>query len=221
MRLQRPRDRVGRIGRRATVFRRAEPPFRIRLQHKAAQIGNRAIHLIDGFLPKRHGIGIQRIECLYAADFARAGEIQRDVQPDAPRSECIGDPCDLGQKFRRDHARVGVHIVDRATVDADRSHQPGIIAHAAQILRDVAVLPEDRLARVTALDRAVEIVPMIQNANRSRRFLADVAADIATSRDPSQHGEHAVQHSAFAPANDAHQSLSGFGISLDQEAFVP
>ena len=56
-------------------------------------------------------------------------------------------------------------------VDPERREQPRVVANARKIVADVVVLPEDRAAAVAALDRAVEIVPLIDPAERGIRLL--------------------------------------------------
>ena len=154
--------------------RRAEPAFGVGLEHEAAEVGNRLVDFVDLALPERDGRRVERIERADAADLPRAGEVERQEQLHAPRPEDVGDAGDLRQQLGRDHADVGVDVVDRAAVDADRRHQPGVVAHAAEVLGDVAVLPEDRAAGVAALDRAVEVVPMVEEADRGVGLVADV-----------------------------------------------
>ena len=181
VRLEGPRDHVGGVGVRAAVFGRAEPAFGVGLEHEAAEVGNRAVDLVDR--PSRtRDARVERIERVDAADPPRAAEVERDGQPHAPRPERLRDARHLRQELGGDDPRVGVHVVDRAAVDADRRHQPGVVAHAAEVVQDVAVLPEDRPAGVAALDRAVEVVPVVDPADRRRRLVALVECETSSPR---------------------------------------
>src|SRR5262249_50708339 len=138
----------------------------------STEVGNRLVDLIDGSLPERDRVRIERIECLRAADLTGAGEVERDIHPHAPRSQRFRDACNLGQILGRNDAGVRGHLVDLAAIDADRGPESRVVTYAAQVLGTVAALPEDRIAGVATLDGAVEVVPVIENANRCVRLFA-------------------------------------------------
>ena len=203
VRLERPRDDVGRIGMGPLVGGGADPPFRIRLEHDAAEIRHGAIDLVDLRLPPLDHTRIERIVGRELADLLRAGEIDRDGDLHAPRPQHVGDPGDLRQELRRQEDRVGVDVGDRDAVDAERGEQPAVVVDEAEILADLAALPEDRPPAVAALDRAVDVVPVIQPADRRLRRAAvvDLRRHLA-ERQPAQIGKRAVEHAAVVVAGD-------------------
>ena len=116
-----------------------------------------------------------------------------------------------GKQLGRDHADVGVDVVDRAAVDADRGHQAGVVAHAVEILGDVTVFPEDRLAGVAALDRAVEIVPMVEEADGGVGLFVEVeVGNWLVSGDAAEEGEGAVEDAAAARGGDDEAGVAAF-----------
>ncbi len=57
--------------------------------------------------------------------------------------------------------RIRVDVVDGHAVDAHGCEQAAVVPDAAQIVQDAAILEEDRPARISTLDRSVQIVPVI------------------------------------------------------------
>src|SRR5258708_25182400 len=62
MRLERPRNYIRRIGMGAFVERRPEPSLRIRLEHEAAEVGNRGVDLVNRLRPPIRNRGFERVE---------------------------------------------------------------------------------------------------------------------------------------------------------------
>ena len=90
----------------------------------------------------------------------------------------------------REQARVRVHVVDGAAVDAERREHAAVVAHAREIRAGATVLPEDRRPAVSALDRSVEVVPLVDPADRRRRRLLLVQVrDRFAARDLSQQAQ--------------------------------
>lgn len=82
----------------------------------------------------------------------------------------------MRQIGRSDDPHVRVDVVDRATIDADRGHQPRIVAHAVQVVHDAVMVPKDGFSGVAAFDAAVKVVPMVEEADGGVRTLGEVQA---------------------------------------------
>ncbi len=63
-------------------------------------------------------------------------------------------------------ARVRVHVVYGAAIDADRGEQACVIADAVRVRDYATVIEEDGPAGVAAFDAAVEVVPFVCPADR-------------------------------------------------------
>ena len=173
VRRQRARDDVGRVGVRAAVGRWTDAPFGIGLQDEAAEVGNRLDRARRRAPSTRRSTRwIERVEGVEPAERLRAAEIDRKRQPHAPRPQDVGDTRDLRDEPGRQHERVRVDVVDRDAVDAERRQQPAVLADAAQVVADVAALPEDRAPAVAALDRCRRGCSTRSPSASARRALA-------------------------------------------------
>ena len=207
---QRARDHVGGVGVVAAVRRGAEASLRVGLEHEAAEVRDCAVDPVDGLLPEGDDARVERIERGQAADALRAAEVDRDEEAHAPGAERVGDARELGQELGREHARVGVDVVDRAGVDADRRHQARVVAHAREVGGDGVVLEEDRGAGVAALDGAVQVVPVIEHAHgRVGELLLVERGDRLAEVDLARQRERAVEHTAFVGAGDDQARRAG------------
>ena len=110
----------------------------------------------------------------------------------------------LRDRLRRKNAQVGVDVVDGAAVDADRRQHAAVIAHAAQILARLAVLPEDRAAAIAALDGpTIQVVPLIHPAHGScGRLLLVEFGDRFAERHFAQQRERSVENAAIVCSGD-------------------
>src|SRR6202020_3536917 len=93
-------------------------------------------------------------------------EIDRDRKANSPRAEQVGDAHQLRKEIVFEHARIRVYVVDRTPVDANRSQQARVIAHASKIGANAAVVEKDGAAGVATLNAAVEVVPLIDPTDR-------------------------------------------------------
>src|SRR5690606_32237837 len=66
------------------------------------------------------------------------------------------------------------HIVDGNGVDSGGSQKPGIIPDAIQPADDPPLPKEERLARITALDAPVEIIPVVDHPQPVSRIFDDL-----------------------------------------------
>jgi hypothetical protein len=143
VRLERPRDDVGGIGVRPFVGRRADAPFRVRLEDDAGEVRDCGVEFVDLRRPPLDHRRIERIVARQLAHLLRAGEIhgERDLHPPWPQR--LGDAGDLRQEFRRQEDGIGVDVVDRHGVDPERRQQPAVVVDRAEIVADLAPFPED------------------------------------------------------------------------------
>ena len=113
-----------------------------------------------------------------------AAEIDGERDAHAPGAEGLGDARDLRDEIGGEHARVGVDVVDGAGVDAERGQQAAVVADAAQIVARVHVVPEDGASAVAALDGAIEVVPLVDPADRrvGRLLLVELGDRFARAR---------------------------------------
>jgi hypothetical protein len=203
VRLERASHRVGGIRVRSSVGRRAHTALGIRLQNEAGQVGNGAVDLVGFRFPPRGHARVERVEGIQTAHGLGDSEIHRQRHLDAPGTESRGDARHLRDEVRRQDARVGVDVVDGATIDAERGQQAGVLAGAGEVRARVVVLPENGAAAIAALDRAIQIVPLVDPPYRSegRLLLIEVAHRLAQS-DLPQKRECAVQNPAIIGRGD-------------------
>ena len=171
VRFERAGDHVRRVGVRAAVGRRAEFAFGIRLHDEPAEIGNRRINLLHLFFPEINDARVERVKGVEAANAFGAAKVDADKQFHAPGTERRRHAGEFRDVFAVNGVRVRVDVVDGTAVDAERRQQARVIASARQVGDDVAVVPKNGSAGVTALDGAVEIVPLIDDPDRCIRIL--------------------------------------------------
>src|SRR6185437_5595280 len=109
-------------------------------------------------------------------DVLRSVDRYGDGDAHAPGTKCIGNARDAADQLRREDTRVGIDIVHRASVDADGGEQPAVVADPAEVVAHGPVLEEDGEAAVAALDAAVQVVPLIDPADRRGGRLAALHA---------------------------------------------
>ena len=189
MRLEGAGDHVGGVGRRSAIGRGPEAALGIGLHDEAAEIRDVPVNLVHLLAPPLGDPRIQRIKRVEPADDFGAAEIDGQRKLHAPGTEHIGDAADLRDETVFENAGGGVHVIDRASVDADRGQQASVLAGAGQIAADVSIGEEDGRAAVSALDAAVEIVPLVHPADGSVGLLYFIdsrnieGSDILRARD--------------------------------------
>ena len=148
----------------AVIVLRAGLPFRIRLYEKTAEIGDGCVNLIRLGLPPGGNRGVQRIGRLEMAELDRRRPARRQIDLDAIGPEYIRERRRLGDIGRGQAVGLCVDIVEDGAVDADRGIGPGIVGVAG--VPEVGELPPvpDRLPGIAALDGAIEIVPVVEQA---------------------------------------------------------
>ncbi len=151
---------------RASVFGWPDAAFGVGLDDEAAEVGNQLVDLIYLLLPPRRDLRVYGIEGCEAADDLRAGEIDGERHAHSPWAECVCDARQLMQHRWIERAQVGVYVVDRASVEPDRSEQAAVLRYAREVLPDVPVGEEDGASCVAAFDCSVEVIPLVYPANR-------------------------------------------------------
>ena len=188
---------VSGVGVCAAIGGRAHAAFGIGLEHDAAEIGHGAVEFVRFGRPPGGDFGVEWIEGVEAADALGAAEIDRNRDLHAPRAERIGDARDLRNEIGRENLRVGVNVVDGASIDAERGQHAAVVIDAAQIFAGVHILPKDRGAAVAALDNASEVVPLIHPTDGDgRRLLLIQIDDGFTEGYFAQQREGAIEHAA-------------------------
>ncbi len=124
----------------------------------------------------------------------------------------------MGKEFGAQDSRIGIDVVDGASVDADGGQQPGVFAYAGEIRANLAAVEEDGTPGVATFDRAFEVVPLTYPANGGRRRLRIVESGyILLLLDARYERKRAVQHTAFICADDQPVFVSTVGYGLEPE----
>ena len=89
----------------------------------------------------------------------------------SPGTECISDTCELAQHLWSECAEVGVYVVDCAAIDPDRGESRAYSAARVKSLRTWPASKKNPTASISALNTAIEVVPLVDPANRCRRKL--------------------------------------------------
>ncbi len=218
MRLEGTGNGVGSLGRSAAVFRGADAALGISLDDEAGEVGDGLVDLIDLRPPPVGDLGVKRIESGEVADYLGAREINREGHADTPGTEGVGDARELADHLRIERVQIGVDVVDGSAVEADGSKETSVFGDTGEVGADVAVVVENAAAGVTALDAAVEVVPLVDPAyGRGGRFrgrgegflLGDLFEDV----------EDAVKFAAAGAAGDDPVGVALRGELRDGKAF--
>ena len=97
--LERAGDDVRGIRVSTSVRGRTDAAFRVSFQNDAAEIGNGLVDLVYFALPPFGDFRVDRVERIEMAQDLWAAEVHRDREPDAPRTERIGNSGELRQKL--------------------------------------------------------------------------------------------------------------------------
>ena len=159
----------------AAVVFRAGLPFGVRLDEKAAEVGNEPVDLVGLGLPPVDDARVERIGGRQAAEPHRARRSSpTDTRARRRAARRSASAATLGRYSGERIMSVGVDAVDDRAVDADRGVRARVIGVArADFSGQLVPLPE-RAAGVAALDGAVEVVPVIHHPQLHLRPLGDV-----------------------------------------------
>src|SRR5664279_31359 len=191
--LQCVRNYICRFRGSTPIHRRSQLSLGVRLHDNAAEIRNLPVDLVELLFPPCNNLWIERIEGVQSTRVLWHAEVHRYPQLHAVRSKHISNACELWNEIRVENVEVGVHVTDVASVDTDRRQQSRVLSRTGQVRPHAAVVEEDRTSRVAPLDRAIEVVPLVDPAYRCRRPLHFVESSSAFSlRDLSQQYKRAV-----------------------------
>src|SRR5690242_7977365 len=99
--------------------------------------------------------------------------------------------------------RIGVDVINRATIDADGGKQARVLGSASEIGADRATFEKDRRPAVSPLDPAIEIVPLINPANGSARLVRFFEVfNVLGQCDLLQQGKAPIQRAAIIGPRD-------------------
>ena len=173
---------VGSIGMCAVVVARTRLSFRIGFYEETAKVRDGSIYLFCLLLPPLLNLLIQWVGSLGVAQSHRRSEVDAKVYPDAIRTQDVGNDLHLINIFCSHHLWRCIHIVEHAAVDAQRGVGTGVgdktvmqtLADAAAfaVLSEFDFFPfEDTLSGIATFDAAIEIIPMVENAETHLWFL--------------------------------------------------
>ena len=174
---------VGSIGMSAVVVARTRLSFRIGFYQESAKIWDGSIYLLCLLLPPLLNLLIQWVGSLGVAQSHRRSEVDAEVYPDAIRTQDVGNDLHLINIFSCHHLWRCIHIVEHASVDAQRGVGAGIgnetvvqtLADAAAfaVLSEFDFFPfEDALTGIATFDAAIQIIPMVKDAETHLWFLS-------------------------------------------------
>ena len=178
------------------------------------------INLVGLRAPPRRHLRVERVGGLQSAEFDGRGEARREVDAHAVRAEGVGDGRGLAQVLGAQAFRVGVDVVERRAVDADRRVGARVVAQARIDFAGQRVPVPQRTSRVAALDAAVEVVPVVEHAKLKPRLLAHVQITDGLKRlHQPQEVERAVERARLAARSDDRDDARAEFDGADAEAF--
>src|SRR5262249_432440 len=111
--------------------------------------------------------------------------------------------CQLWNEIVGQNARIGIHVVNCAAIDSDRSQQTGILAHAGKIGATVALIEKNGSTSVSTFDLAVEVVPLVDPAERRVGLLQVVeTGNVLAAGNSIEESEDTVENSAVGFRGD-------------------
>src|ERR1700722_5315235 len=97
--------------------------------------------------------------------------------------------------------QIGVHVVDRDAVDANRSQQTAILRNAPKVGAHMAAIEKNTASGITAFNASVEVVPLVHPANgRSRSFA--VGHNLLLLCDQLKNPKHAIEFATVRPPGE-------------------
>ena len=209
MRLDRSRQHVGAVGMGALIILRAGLALAVRLHQEAAEIGDRLVDFVGLGLPPGGNRRVERIGAFQAIQFHRRSPFDRQIDLDAIGAEQVGQRRRLGDIGRGQAVRLGIHIVEHRAVDAQRRVGAGIVGIARPLIIGQAPPIPDRLAGIAALHRAIQIVPMVEQAQADARRAAHIdPVERRAGAGKAQPGIGAVQHADIGRAGNHRHRLA-------------
>ena len=150
---------------------RAGLSFGIGFHQEATEVGDGTIYLFGFLLPPGDDIFVQRIGCGKPAQLHGGGKVDREIYLDAIRTEYVCQSLYLFQIFSGKDFGGSIYIVQYRCVDSDGGIGTSVcFVSVGECAGQFFPVPE-RFAGITALDAAVEVVPMIENTQVIGRIL--------------------------------------------------
>ena len=190
----------------AMVVERTGLALRVGLYKESTKVGNESVNLLGLSLPPSLNLWVQRVGCLKSlslvetlgGDRHRRSEVDREIDLDAIRAHDVGILLNLVEIHRGQHLWRCVDIVEHCAVDADRGIGASVFLNQINVDRLIRILdedgvtatgltaflalPEDRKSGISALDSAVEVIPVIQYAELIKWLAAcGLATEISIS----------------------------------------
>src|SRR5262249_55760088 len=203
VRLERSRYHIRSVRMGAAIRRRTDTSFRVCFQYEATEIRNRAIDVIDFRFPPGTDGRIERVERIEAAESLRTSEVHSYRDLHAPGTQRICDARDLRNQIASENTRIRIDVVDGTAVDSKRCEHPAILADAAHVCPGVLIFPEDRWSAVATLDRAIQVVPLVDPPDRHcRRLLIIQFIDSVAERNLAEQCKRAVENALRIASDD-------------------
>ncbi len=221
MRRQRLREHVGAVHVAAAVVLRARLALGAGLHQEAAEVRDQPVDLVGLVLPPGAHPRIQRVGGRQPGELPGRREARRQEDADAVRPQHVGQRRGLLQPRLGEHLRARVDVVEHRGVDAQRGVGARVV-HVARRL-DVGERPPvpDRLARVAALHRAIEVVPVIEHApaHLGRGRLVQ-ARQVRAHLRVAQPGEAAMEQAAVGVGRDERDRMAAQSDRAQRVAFL-
>ena len=167
-------EHVGAVGVRPAVVLGAGLPLAVRLHQEAPEVGHQGVDLHGLGPPPGGHPGIERIGRRQAAEQAGGREVGREVDADAVGAKHRRNRRGLLQVGARQRPRVGIDVVEDGPVDPDRRVGAGVVAQARVDRAGQPGPVPERAAGIAPLDRAVEVVPVVEQTQRDARPLDEI-----------------------------------------------
>ena len=220
VRLHRVRQQVGAVGVRARVVLRSWLPLAVGLDEESAEIRNRRVDLGRLVLPPLSHRWIERIGRRPSADRAGGSEIGGEVDLYSVGAKHVGDGGRLADVLGAERPRVSVDVVEHSAVEAQRSIRARVVVQPPIDPRRQLVPVPQRTARVAALDRSVQVVPVIEQTKLVARLLAHVESiDRRTGREQAQQMKGTVERAAVAGGRDDQRTPAADPRGSDDKPF--
>ena len=169
VRRQRARDDVRGVGVGAAVCRGPTRPSESAFSTKPAEVGNRADRgrpPASSTTRSRPGRAGRRSAACRASAGCRNRSRARAARPTGAGRRRRARPAGMNSGDRTSGLALTL-LIEMPLMPSEASSRP-YSSTRRQILADMAVLPEDRSSAIAALDRAVDVVPLVDPAHAAR-----------------------------------------------------
>src|SRR5215469_3575211 len=165
---QRSCDYIGGFRGIAAVHRRTQLTFGIGLYDHTAEIRYLPVNFVELLPPPLIYLGIERIERFQPTYLLRHTDVHCNTELHAISAKHIGNPRQLWDEVRIEDVKIRIYVIDVASIDADGCQRSRILRGARQIGTHVTIVEENRPPGVAALNRAIQIVPLVHPTHGRR-----------------------------------------------------